>query len=44
VYLAAAGGNPGGFDSGLQNDKMFSIKVTDDQLREQTVFAFLVIN
>jgi len=31
VYLAAAGGNPAGFDSGLQTGKQFSIQITNDQ-------------
>jgi plastocyanin len=31
VYLAAAGGNPAGFDSGLQAGKEFSIQITNDQ-------------
>jgi hypothetical protein len=34
VYLTASGGNPAGFDSGLQNGMLFSIKVTNDQLRK----------
>jgi len=32
VYLA------GGFDSGLQNSKEFSITITNDQERKQTIF------
>ena len=35
VYLTASGGNPGGFDSGLQNGKLFSIRITNDQQRKQ---------
>jgi len=31
VYLAAAGGNPAGFDSGLQAGKEFTIQITNDQ-------------
>jgi len=31
VYLAAQGGNPAGFDSGLQTGKQFSIQITNDQ-------------
>ncbi|KAH9985574.1 hypothetical protein BJV77DRAFT_108698 [Russula vinacea] len=31
VYLAAAGGNPAGFDSGLQTAKEFTIQITNDQ-------------
>ncbi|KAI0303393.1 hypothetical protein B0F90DRAFT_1584144, partial [Multifurca ochricompacta] len=31
TYLAAAGSSPGGFDSGLQESKQFSIKITNDQ-------------
>jgi plastocyanin len=31
VYLAATGGNPAGFDSGLQAGKEFSIQITNDQ-------------
>ncbi|KAI9463391.1 hypothetical protein F5148DRAFT_197344 [Russula earlei] len=30
--LAATGGNPAGFDSGLQAGKQFTIKITNDQL------------
>jgi len=32
VYLSASGGDPDGFDSGLQNGKLFSIKITNDQI------------
>ncbi|KAI0262891.1 hypothetical protein BC834DRAFT_1001155 [Gloeopeniophorella convolvens] len=31
TYLAAANGSAGGFDSGLQNSKQFSINITNDQ-------------
>jgi len=31
VYLAAAGGNPAGFDSDLQAGKEFTIQITNDQ-------------
>jgi plastocyanin len=31
TYLAAANGSPGGFDSGLQTSKQFTIKITNDQ-------------
>jgi len=31
VYLAAAGGKPPGFDSGLQSSGQFSLEVTNDQ-------------
>jgi len=31
VYLAATGGNPAGFDSGLQAGKNFSVQITNDQ-------------
>jgi hypothetical protein len=35
VYLAAEGGNPAGFDSGLQSGgKELSIKITNDQERK----------
>ena len=35
VYLAAEGGNPAGFDSGLQSGgKELTIKITNDQERK----------
>lgn len=35
VYLAASGGNPAGFDSGLQSGgKEFTLKITNDQIRK----------
>ena len=40
VYLAAEGGNPAGFDSGLQTGKQFSIQITNDQERRQTSCHF----
>jgi hypothetical protein len=45
VYLTTSSGNPAGFDSGLQNGKMFSVKITNDQLRKHIidfVLLFLV--
>lgn len=33
VYLAASGGNPAGFDSGLQSGKQFTLKITNDKER-----------
>jgi hypothetical protein len=33
VYLAASGGNPAGFDSGLQSGKEFTLEITDDKER-----------
>lgn len=43
VYLAATGGNPAGFDSGLQAGKEFSIQITNDQSRRQTSYRFYSI-
>lgn len=40
TYLTASGGNPAGFDSGLQAGKQFSIKITNDQERKQTSVIF----
>lgn len=42
VYLAAAGGNPAGFDSGLQTAKEFTIQITNDQERMQNILSFLL--
>lgn len=39
VYLNGAGG--AGFDSGLQTGKQFTIRITNDQQRRQTIFVFL---
>jgi hypothetical protein len=39
VYLAAAGGKPPGFDSGLQSSGQFSLEVTNDQERMQKIFV-----
>jgi hypothetical protein len=41
VYLAATGGNPAGFDSGLQAGKQFSVQIANDQERRQTLLSFL---
>ncbi|KAN0107121.1 hypothetical protein V8E52_010428, partial [Russula decolorans] len=37
VYLAASGGNPAGFDSGLQSGKKFTLKITNDK---EPIFFF----
>lgn len=42
VYLEATGDNSGGFDSGLQNGRLFSVRITNDQQREQNIFVFLL--
>jgi hypothetical protein len=42
VYLAAAGGKPAGFDSGLQTGGQFSINITNDQQRKPNIFVFLL--
>src|SRR6266850_875846 len=42
VYLAAAGGQPAGFDSGLQTGGQFSIKITNDKQRKHGIFVFLL--
>lgn len=42
MYLAAAGGKPAGFDSGLQTGGQFSIKITDDKKREHSIFVCLL--
>jgi hypothetical protein len=41
VYLSAPNGNPAGFDSGLQNGKLFSVKITNDQTRKQIIVFVL---
>jgi hypothetical protein len=43
VYLITSSGNPAGFDSGLQNGKLFSVKITNDQLRKQVIVFVLFI-
>jgi hypothetical protein len=44
--LAANGSNPGGFDSGLQVAKQFTINVTDDSKRKWSlcfIFSLLIV-
>jgi hypothetical protein len=43
VYLAAAGGKPPGFDSGLQSSGQFSLEVTNDQERMQKIFVLSLL-
>ena len=41
AYLAASGGNPAGFDSGLLSGKQYSLDITNDQERTQTNCYFI---
>ena len=40
VYLNGTGGTGTGFDSGLQTNKQFTIRITNDQERKQTSCHF----
>ena len=39
TYLAAANGSSGGFDSGIQTSKQFTIQITNDQERKPTFLS-----